>query len=158
MYEREQIQLRDFRENELWQHDIEMVYTLNESGLRVLFKKYSQPGGKAMLFEDLQKMVADSKLKMSRLQLIEAFGCSKQTIVKETDSKSFENYNQLNYTEFQEMLSRLAMIFFRDSEMHEESLQWKLEYILQQILAILQMKVHFNKIIIEEFSDSDEDY
>lgn len=53
MYEREHISMRDFRENELWQHDIEMVYTLNESGLRVLFKKYSQPGGKSMLFEDL---------------------------------------------------------------------------------------------------------
>lgn len=75
-----------------------------------------------MIFEDLLNMVGASKLKMSRLQLIEAFGFSKQTIVKETEAKSFENYNQLNYTEFQEMIARLAMIFFRDSEMHEETL------------------------------------
>mmetsp|Transcript_10005 Transcript_10005/g.13607 ORF Transcript_10005/g.13607 Transcript_10005/m.13607 type:complete len:101 (+) Transcript_10005:556-858(+) len=100
-----------------------MVYTLNESGLRVLFKKYCKQGDKNLTLDDLERMVLkDSKLVLSRPQLVEAFGQCKQTIVKETEPKSFDSYHNLLFVEFLEFMSRIAVIFFRDSELAEEPL------------------------------------
>ena len=43
-YEKEQIELDQFRKIELWSHQVELVYTLNESGIRSLFKMYCAKG------------------------------------------------------------------------------------------------------------------
>jgi len=42
--------------------------------------------------------------------------------------------------------------------MEEEPLNWKIEHILGELLPLVGGKVIFNRIKIEEFSDSDEDY
>ena len=38
-YEKKNIQWQSFRDNELWVHDIEMVYTMNDTPMRALFKQ-----------------------------------------------------------------------------------------------------------------------
>ena len=57
------------------------------------------------------------------------------------------------------MLARVAMLMFEGSEMEEEKLSWKLEHVLEVLFgSLLHKKVTRNQIIIEEFSDSDDDY
>lgn len=79
--------------------------------------------------------------------------------MRESNKSYFDGYNHTLYVEFLEFIARIAVIFFRDSELNEETLEWKVEYILEQLLQpILQKKLVKNRIVIEEFSDSDDDY
>jgi len=104
-------------------------------------------------------LIRDSGLSISKAAIVEAFSASKQTVVKESDEKAFDTYNQLAYVEFLELMARIAIIFFRDSEMHAASLKWKLLYVLEKVFAnTTQMKVNQTVVEIEEFSDSDDDY
>ena len=53
----------------------------------------------------------------------------------------------------------MAEKLFEGSEMEEEPLKWKLEHVLQELMDnIMHQKITRNRIIIEEFSDSDDDY
>ena len=83
---------------------------------------------------------------------------SKQTVINETDREQFATYNKARYVEFLELVGRVANILFRGTELEGKSLQWKLEHILQEIFRKLHLEVLRNRIIIEEFSDSDDDY
>ena len=48
---------------------------------------------------------------------------------------------------------------FEGSEMEDEKLSWKLEHVLDVLFGtLLNKKVTRNRIIVEEFSDSDDDY
>ena len=64
----------------------------------------------------------------------------------------------VTYVEFLELLARIGELYFRDSEMEDLSLAEKIEYILDDLLPIVEMERTKQKIIIEEFSDSDDDY
>jgi len=58
-----------------------------------------------------------------------------------------------------EIIARVSTSLFKDTEMESESLKWKLEHVLKKIFGeILHESLTHNEIIIEEFSDSDDDY
>lgn len=160
IYEEENIPLSQLRDNELWIPEIEIIYTLNESGMRVLFKKYCTKGCSVLTIKEYENMLLrDAKLGISRYAIREAIAMSKQTIMKETDAKCFVNYNSTQYVEFLEVIARVAITFFRDSELKEKSLNWKLEYVLELIMhATLEMRVNKTPTEVPEFTDSDEDY
>ena len=83
---------------------------------------------------------------------------SKTTIPNEFDRDSLQEYNKLNFLEFMEFLVRIADLYFEDSEMVELELHEKFEYLLDEILPLVKAKRIKQEIIIEEFSDSDDDY
>lgn len=56
------------------------------------------------------------------------------------------------------MLARVADLLFKGSEMEDEPLKYKLEHLLSDLLRLVNKKIKYNKLIIEEFSDSDDDY
>ena len=57
------------------------------------------------------------------------------------------------------MIARIATLFFEGSEMADMALAWKLEHVLSKIFkSALKQKLFRNKIVVEEFSDSDDDY
>ena len=57
------------------------------------------------------------------------------------------------------MISRIAFKLFEDSEMAEETLLWKIEHVLSELLRInFNAKLARNVVIVDEFSDSDDDY
>ena len=88
----------------------------------------------------------------------EAFSMSKQTVINETDRDSFATYSKARYVEFLELIGRMANILFRGTELEGKSLQWKLEHVLQELFQKMHLEMLRNRIIIEEFSDSDDDY
>ena len=76
----------------------------------------------------------------------------------EEDEKLYRQYNKLTFVEFLEFISRITDMAFKESELERLTLEEKLEYTLTDWLPIVDKKYQRNKIIIEEFSDSDEDY
>ena len=96
------------------------------------------------MIKDFENMlIRDAILPIKKDQIIEAFCLSKQTVVKETDHKSFAGYYKVEFVEYLEVLARISVIFFRDSEMHSESLKWKLNFLLDKILPnTVQMQLN----------------
>ena len=64
----------------------------------------------------------------------------------------------VTHVEFLELLARIAELYFRDSEMEDLQLSEKIEYILDDLLPLVEMSRTKQKIMIEEFSESDDDY
>ena len=51
------------------------------------------------------------------------------------------------------------MQLFKDSEMAEDTLLWKIEHVLSELFRTnFNAKVARNVVIVDEFSDSDDDY
>ena len=143
----------------MWTHDIEMIYTLNEVNLQMLFKKYCKKQEKTLTEEDVRNLfIRDTNMPITREMVREAFAMSKQTVINETDRESFATYAKARYVEFLELIGRMANILFRGTELEGKSLQWKLEHVLQELFQKMHLEMLRNRIIIEEFSDSDDDY
>ena len=64
----------------------------------------------------------------------------------------------VTYVEFLELIARCAELYFRDSEMEDLLLSEKVEYVLDDLLPIVGGSRTKQKMVIEEFSDSDDDY
>ena len=62
------------------------------------------------------------------------------------------------YVEFLEFLARIAELYFEESEMEELDLHVKIEYLLDELLPLIGAKRIKQETIIEEFSESDDDY
>ena len=97
-------------------------------------------------------------LKVSRYIVREAYALCKMTVVNELDQSGELQYKRLQYVEFLEFLARIADLFFEGSEMEGLELHEKIEHILDEILPLVGAKRVKQKIVIEEFSESDDDY
>ena len=64
----------------------------------------------------------------------------------------------MNYVEFLEMIGRVADTYFAGSEMEDLQLAQKIEYLLDEILPVVGKSRVKQEIIIDEFSESDDDY
>ena len=60
--------------------------------------------------------------------------------------------------EFLEFTARLAEVMFKGTEDESLELVKKIEYLLDEILPFVGAKREKQKIYIDEFSESDEDY
>ena len=97
-------------------------------------------------------------LKVSRYIVREAYALCKMTVVNELELSGELQYKKLQYVEFLEFLARIADLFFEGSEMEGLELHEKIEHILDEILPLVGAKRVKQKIVIEEFSESDDDY
>ena len=151
---------QSFRDDQLWVHDIDMVYTINELAIRELFRKYQRPGQDTLTEPDFDRMlIEDAKIPgVTHAMVREAFGMSQMTVVQESDEKAFATYSHSKFAENLEVLARISVFLFEGSEMESEDLKLKLEHLLNELFKTINKKVKFNRIIIEEFSDSDDDY
>ena len=94
---------------------------------------------------------------VSEMDVKFAFGMCKMTVVSEANA--FKEYNRIQFVEFLEFIGRLAYIRFKDSsEMGSLPLATKIEYILDDIFAGYGMTRREVVDIVEEFSESDDDY
>ncbi len=103
--------------------------------------------------------IKDTNLAISREMIRAAYAMSKSTVIMESDKRAFSNYQQGQYFEFLEMIARVAVAFFKDTEMESSNLDWKLNHILKELLdQIIHEELIVNTYQIAEFSDSDDDY
>ena len=62
----------------MWTHDIEMIYTLNEANIKILFKKYCKKGEATLSEEACRNLfIRDSNMPITREMVREAFSMSK---------------------------------------------------------------------------------
>ena len=153
----------------LQHYDIEVIYSMNESSLKKIYKLKSEEGrgehkfkprnADWMLIEDCISLLrTDCNLHFSSRILQEAFSLSKHDVISEFDRDSLQNYHKMSYLEFLEFLSRFAELYFEGSEMEELELHQKLEFLLDEILPVVGAKRVKQTTVIEEFSESDDDY
>ena len=83
---------------------------------------------------------------------------SKMSVVEESSTEALRQYEKLLYVEFLEFLGRTAEQYFLGSEMEELELHHKIEYLLDEILTVIGEERVKQETIIEEFSESDDDY
>lgn len=103
-------------------------------------------------------MLSDSPMDIDHNIVAFAFSMSKQTVVNELDEKQAQNYRRLTFTEFLEFLARLVTLHFEESELGELPLEEKLEYILIDLLPIVNFDFKYVRMVVVEFSDSDDEY
>ena len=158
----------DFREDKLYDDSVKTVFTMNEQAIGQLYRHYGMmnqgQNGKPFdsqivtVHEVLQLFKFDSPLALTRGMIRQAFSLCKMTIVNELDKKSTQTYMGVTQVEFLELIARVAELYFRDSEYEELMLSEKVEYILDDLLFLVECTRTKQKIVIEEFSDSDDDY
>lgn len=127
------------------QEDIEMVLTLNEDSIRRLYKHYvAQPNimwkkphnCDWMTLEDFQNLCGNhSGMQITKREAQHCFCVSQMT--KISDDYIGESYGQLQYVEFLEAICRIAECKFKDSEMESIELKEKVEYVLDDMLAVI---------------------
>ena len=62
---------------------------------------------------------------------------SKMTIVQDHNKEESLKYRRLLYVEFLELIARIAVQHFSDSELAEESLVFKVEHLLDDMLRFV---------------------
>ena len=83
---------------------------------------------------------------------------SKMTVIEESNPDAASAYHKMVYVEFLEFLARIAELYFEESEMEDLELHIKLEYLLDELLPMIGAKRVRQETVIEEFSESDDDY
>ena len=97
-------------------------------------------------------------LDISKKKVQDAYALSKSTVISEQDPNQRANYQKINYTEFLEFCARIAEKWFAETEMADLDLHRKIEYFLENLFSTAGVKVAYQERVIDEFSDSDEDY
>ena len=142
---------------------------MNEAPLRQIFKKkaaegrgdfeFKPVGSDWMIIEDCLSLLRDEcNLNIPFRHIHEAFSLSKRDVVTEFERESLTSYHKMTYVEFLEFLARIAELYFEGSEMEELELHQKLEFLLDEILPVVGAKRVKQTTVIEEFSESDDDY
>lgn len=81
---------------------------------------------------------------------------SKMTVTSEKDN--YKNYNIMLFPEFLEFIGRLASFKFKNTDMSSNTLTWKIDELLSELLPIFKLtKVDVN-IVQDENSESDDEY
>lgn len=67
-------------------------------------------------------------------------------------------YMVIEFVEFLEMICRVALFKFKESDYENLELHQKVEFILDDVLALVGFQRMAADVQIEEISESDEDY
>ena len=123
-----------------------------------MYQKFFKPRKTWMNKQDaLDLMIRLTTLHMLDIQVMQAYGLCKMTVVDEADD-GLNRYNKLYFVEFLEMIGRIAEIKYRGTEVAQQSLTKRIEYVLDEILPLVGAKRQEVDIGIEEESESDDEY
>ena len=112
-----------------------------------------------MSYDDLVYMVrTDMNLgeDISQRDIQIAYSKAKNVVVNEQERIS--TYKSVAYNEFLEFIARIVEPWFAGTEMENIFHYRKVEYFLEQMLALNGAKVDRQQIKIPEFNNSDDDY
>ena len=86
------------------------------------------------------------------------YGMCKMTTVNEAEESSIK-YKRLQFVEFLEMIGRIADVKFKGTESEKAmSLAEKIEFVLEDILTLVNVRRKDVKITVKEQSESDDEY
>ena len=147
-----------FRDTELWTLDVNDILEANLGVITQVYQKYFKPRKTWMNKQDAYDlMIRHTSLQMLEVPAMQAFGLCKMTVVDEADD-GLNRYNKLYFVEFLEMIARIADIKYKGTEVAQQTLTKKIEYVLDEILPLVGAKRQEVDIGIEEESESDDEY
>jgi len=128
-----------FREEQLWNKKLHLTFKKNEAPLRRVMDFYVRHNDSSDKFLNLDNMTSwfchtDNDLGLSLHDVVQFYAHSKITNVEECNDNSPYRYNRLRFVEFIELIARVADHKFKNSEYDEADLQWKVSYVLLQLL------------------------
>lgn len=160
-----------FREDKLYDHDVDMVFSMNQTAIQQVHAKYaklSQVKSSKKKIQDATPTISlqwcehlikkDMGLDVTKKTIQECFALSKSIVVNEHDRRDLAAYDRMGYLEFLEFISRVSEVWLRETEMEELPLHNKIEEFLTQLLDLVDTKLVRQQVTIQEFSDSDDDY
>ena len=96
--------------------EVNDVLEANLEGLKQVYAFYWEPRKKYMTMQDaLQLMMRDTALGLIEKDAIYCYGMSKMTVIAE--SENAWQYKQLKFVELLEMIGRIAVHKFKDTEL-----------------------------------------
>ena len=102
-------------------------------------------------------ILRETKLGLIEKDAIYCYGMCKMTCVKESDDSSVQ-YKRLQFVEFLELIGRIAQLKYKSSALHSLDLVNKIELILDEVLALVEVQRKPVNIQHDEESESDDDY
>ena len=113
MGSRQDYEWQEFRDKHLYTIEVNGLFEVNLDLLKKIYSSYYSPRKKFMNFEDaLKLLMKDSLLNLSEKDATYCYGMSKMTVTKENDAKYSQQYSELKFLEFLEMIGRVAELKF----------------------------------------------
>jgi hypothetical protein len=103
-------------------------------------------------------MMRLTPLKMADRDAIFCYGMCKMTCINEAEESTLR-YKRLQFVELLEMIGRIADVKFHGTEMETSmTLAQRIEFVLDDILTLVEVKRKDVNIVIDEQSESDDEY
>lgn len=151
-----------WREEELWTNECNQILEANQWGLRRLYdglineKNPTVVRKQITMKEAVELFTVSCGLKLSAKDCKYCFGMSKMTIANE--EFDHEKYSKMMFVEFLEMIGRVAVAEYQNSDLANEALATKIEYIVDAILWTIDEERCAYVEHVRDESESDEDY
>lgn len=138
--------------------EVNDILEANLDGLKKVYSHFFEPRKKFMSKEDaLGLMMRDTALNMIEKDAMFCYGMSKMTVTNEQED-STTKYRRLQFVEFLELIGRIADHKFKGTEMEKIPLAQKIEFVLDDVLALVEVKRKDVQIVIDDESESDDEY
>ena len=105
----------------------------------------------------MNMMMRDTCLALNDKDATFCYGMSKMTVANESEEATLK-YKRLQFVEFLEMLGRIADLKFKGTDMERMKLTIKMEYVLEDVLALVGATRKDVNIVVNEESESDDEY
>ena len=131
----------------------------NQEGLRKVYSHFFDPRKKYMTMQDaLDLMIRLTPLNLTEKDAIYCYGMCKMTVINEAEESTLK-YKRLQFVELLELMGRVAEVKFRGTEMESSlNLAQKIEFVLDDVLQLVEVKRKDVNIVVDEQSESDDEY
>ena len=145
----------EFRLESLWTIDVCDVITANIEGIKKLMAFFGEGIKKWFSKKDaLRLFTRESTMGLGDGETTYFYGMSKMTVADEV--KDYKKYDNMTLAEFCEMIARVANYKF--AAMTDLTLDKKVELVLDDIFQVIRYRRRERKAMVEEVSESDDDY
>ena len=126
---------QEFRDEELWVRDVNLVFDQNVEPLRRLYRKSFTIKEPYLTYQDAVNMISrDSGLEISYKDAVRCYGLSKMTVKNEQEKGVANPYKKMLFVEFLEYIGRIAQEKYKASS---QPLYIKIEKVLDVILTLV---------------------
>ncbi|CDW89852.1 UNKNOWN [Stylonychia lemnae] len=147
---------QEFRDKQIWTIEVSDTLEVNLDGLKKVYAKYFDPRKKYMSMQDgLNLMMRDTAVGLIEKDAIFCYGMCKMTCINEAVDSS-KHYKILQFVELLEYICRVADYKFRNND--DMNLVQKIEIVLEDVLALVDVKRKDVNIKVDDESESDDDY
>ena len=139
--------------------EVNDVLEANLVGLKKVYEYFYDPRKKFMSMQDaLDLMIKFTPLALTEKDAFFCYGMCKMTVINEAEDSTLR-YRRLQFVELLEMIGRIADVKYKGTEMETTmTLAQRIEFVLDDVLSLVDVKRKDVNIVIDEQSESDDEY